>query len=262
MARELEGKSIVVTGAGRGIGEAIARGYAKAGAHVTIGDIDAGNAAAAAKRITDEGGTAIGVGVDVIKRAQVVAMLDAAEKAFGPLYGMVNNAGIAQIKSFLEITEDDWRRTMEVNSLGVMIGIQEAARRMIAHGKGGRIVNTASIAGKTGFEPLGHYCASKFSVVGFTQVAAKAFGRHQITVNAICPGIVGTEMWRSIGQQFYEMGLAKTPTEAFEQFSSQLLLGRSSVPEDLVGVALYFMSEGGSYITGQSINVDGGMVYH
>jgi meso-butanediol dehydrogenase/(S,S)-butanediol dehydrogenase/diacetyl reductase len=261
MTRELEGKSIVVTGAGRGIGEAIARGLAAAGARVTIGDIDAATATAAAKRISDEGGQAIGVAANVVERKQVAALLDAAQAAFGPLYGIVNNAGIAQILPFLLITEDDWRRTMEVNSLGVMICMQEAAKRLVAQGKGGRIVNIASIAGKQGYEPLAHYCASKFSVIGFTQAGAKAFGRHQITVNAICPGVVGTEMWRTIAQQFYDQGLAETPTSAFDAFAAGAVLGRSSVPEDLTGVCRYFMSEAGGFTTGQSVNVDGGMVY-
>ncbi len=143
MTRELEGKSIVVTGAGRGIGEAIAKDLAKAGALVTIGDVDGATAAAAAKRIGDDGGKAIGVAANVVDRAQVAKLLDAAQAAFGPLHGIVNNAGIAQILPFLEITEDDWRRTMEVNSLGVMICMQEAAKRLIAQGKGGRIVNMA-----------------------------------------------------------------------------------------------------------------------
>lgn len=261
MTRELEGKSIVVTGAGRGIGEAIARDLAKAGASVTIGDVDGATAAAAAKRIADEGGKAIGVAANVVDRAQVAKLLDAAEAAFGPLYGIVNNAGIAQIRSFLDITEDDWRKTMEVNSLGVMICMQEAAKRLIAQGKGGRIVNMASIAGKQGYEPLAHYCASKFSVVGFTQAGAKAFGKHQITVNAICPGVVGTEMWRTIAKQFFDQGLAETPTSAFDAFAAGAVLGRSSVPEDLAGVCRYFMSEAGGFTTGQSVNVDGGMVY-
>ena len=144
MARELEGRSIVITGAAQGIGEAIAQGLAASGANITIGDLDKERSEAAAARIRDQGGKAIGVAANVVDRAAVKALLDAAEKSFGPLHGIINNAGIVQTKSFLDITEQDWRRIMEVNSLGVMIGMQEAARRLIAQGGGGKIVNMAS----------------------------------------------------------------------------------------------------------------------
>jgi meso-butanediol dehydrogenase/(S,S)-butanediol dehydrogenase/diacetyl reductase len=127
------------------------------------------------------GGTAIGVAADVVSRAAVKSILDAAQNAFGALHGIINNAGIAQTKPFLDITEDDWLRIKQVNSLDVMIGKQEAAPRLIGQGNGGEIVNTASIACKQGFEPLAHYSASKFSVVGFTRLAQKRLGVTEST---------------------------------------------------------------------------------
>src|SRR5690606_20995198 len=152
--KPLAGKSIVITGAARGIGAAIAEGLAGAGACVTIGDVQPEAAEATAARIRDHGGQAIGVAADVRDRAAVADMIKAAVAAFGPLYGMVNNAGIAQARPFIEITEADWRRVMEVNSLGVLVSMQEAAKVMMAQKSGGRIVNVASIAGKQGYEPL------------------------------------------------------------------------------------------------------------
>ncbi len=261
MARELEGRSIVITGAAQGIGEAIAQGLAASGANITIGDLDKERSEAAAARIRDQGGKAIGVAANVVDRAAVKALLDAAEKSFGPLHGIINNAGIVQTKSFLDITEQDWRRIMEVNSLGVMIGMQEAARRLIAQGGGGKIVNMASGAGKQGFEPLAHYCASKFSVVAFTQAGAKAFGAHRINVNCICPGVVTTEMWKTIGREYREAGLGATDNTAYELFTAGITLGRSSTPDDLVGVSRFLMSPDSDYMTGQSLVVDGGMVF-
>lgn len=261
MTQELAGRSIVITGAARGIGETIAQGLAADGACITIGDLDKDQAEAAAARIRERGGKAIGVAADVTDRAAVKAMLDAAEKAFGRLHGIVNNAGIAQVKPFLEITEADWRRIMEVNSLGVLIGMQEAARRLIAQGGGGKIVNMSSIAGRDGAQLMAHYSASKFTVVAFTQAGAKDLGPHKINVNAICPGIVGTEMWKDIGRGFKEIGLGETEDSAFEAASTLAVLGRGSRPDDLVGVTRFLMSSGSDFMTGQSLVVDGGMVY-
>ena len=142
----------------------------------------------------------------------------------------------------------------------VRIGIQEAAKQFIAQGGGGKIVNTASIAGKQGYEPLAHYSASKFAVVALTQAAARAFGKHRINVNAICPGVVATDMWKLIDKGFKDEGLTSRDNEAFEGFSADILLGRPSRPEDLAGVSVFLASAGSDYMTGQSLVVDGGMV--
>lgn len=260
MSNSVKDRSIVVTGSARGIGEAIARGLAAEGAWLTIADINHADASAVAKSIVDAGGRAIGVEVDVTKRASVKAMIAAAVSEFGHLDVMFNNAGIAQVRPFLDITEDDWHRVMDVNGLGVLVGIQEAVRQMIAQGGGGKIINTASIAGKQGYEPLAHYSASKFSVVALTQAAARAFGKHKINVNAICPGVVATDMWKLIDKGFKDEGLTKRDNEAFEDFSSDILLGRPSVANDIIGISQFLASAGSDYVTGQSIVVDGGMV--
>lgn len=261
MPTDVKGRSIVVTGAGRGIGESIARGLAADGARLTIADLDRDNAESVARAIREAGGEAIAVGVDVRQRESVKAMIAAAVAAFGRLDVIFNNAGIAQTRPFLSITEEDWHRVMDVNALGVLICMQEAVRQMKAQGGGGKIINTASIAGKQGYEPLAHYSASKFAVVAMTQAAARAFGADKINVNAICPGVVATDMWKIIDKGFRDEGLTTRENEAFDGFAATILLGRPSRPDDLVGVSRFLASPDSDYVTGQSLMVDGGMVF-
>lgn len=261
MAGRLEGQGIIVTGGGRGIGAEMAKALAREGAGVAIADIQEDIARSTAAEIERAGGRAIPVVVDVRNRKSNVAMVEAAVRAFGSLDAMFNNAGIAQVRPFLEITEDDWHAVMEVNGLGVLIGMQEAARQMIRQGKGGSIVNTASIAGKQGYEPLGHYCASKFGVVALTQTGARAFAKDGIRCNAICPGVVDTEMWKVIDRGFKEHGLTARESEAFESFSQIAVLGRPSRPDDLAGCAVFLASQDSAFMTGQTLIVDGGMVF-
>ena len=196
MGNSVEDRAIIVTGAGRGIGRAIASGLAAAGARVVIADIDPATTEATAAEIRAAGGSAIGIAADVTSRASIRSLIAETVAHHGRLDAMFNNAGIAQVKPFNDITEDDWHRVMDVNALSVLIGTQEAAKQFIAQGGGGKIINTASIAGKQGYEPLAHYSASKFAVVALTQAAARAFGRDRINVNAICPGVVATDMWK------------------------------------------------------------------
>ncbi|MFO1140502.1 MAG: glucose 1-dehydrogenase [Paracoccus sp. (in: a-proteobacteria)] len=260
MSNSVEGRSVIVTGAGRGIGRAMAEGLARAGARVVIADIDPDTAQATAAAIRDAGGQATGMAADVTDRASIRALIAGTVASHGRLDAMFNNAGIAQVKPFNDITEADWHRVMDVNAMGVLIGIQEASKQFIAQGGGGKIINTASIAGKQGYEPLAHYSASKFAVVALTQAAARAFGKDRITVNAICPGVVATDMWKLIDRGFRDEGLTSRDNEAFEGFSADILLGRASQAGDLAGVAVFLASAGSDYMTGQSLVVDGGMV--
>jgi meso-butanediol dehydrogenase/(S,S)-butanediol dehydrogenase/diacetyl reductase len=260
MPGRLEGQRIIVTGGGRGIGAEMAKALAKEGGSIAVADIDEGIARETAQVIERAGGRAIAVRVDVRDRKSVAAMIDATVEAFGGLDTIFNNAGIAQVRPFLEITEEDWRNVMDVNGLGVLIGMQEAAKRMIAQGTGGSIVNTASIAGKQGYEPLAHYSASKFGVVALTQAGARAFAKHQIRVNAICPGVVATDMWKLIDKGFKDSGLTSRDNEAFETFAATALLGRGSRPDDMAGVALFLASADSAFMTGQTLLVDGGIV--
>ncbi|MBO9101653.1 glucose 1-dehydrogenase [Rhizobium sp. VS19-DR104.2] len=260
MTESLEGRVVIVTGSGRGIGAGIAGDLASKGAKVVIADLVAAAADAVAATIRSEGGDALGVAVDVSDRSSVKELIARTVSHFGRLDVMFNNAGISQTCPFLDVTEDDFNRIMKVNGLGVLIGTQEAAKTMIAQGTGGKIINTASIAGKQGYPLFAHYCASKFAVVAITQAAARALAEHKITVNCFGPGVVATELWQQLDREFMEHGLTSQPDQAINEFSQSILLGRVSVPKDIAGVTTFLASAGSDYITGQTVMVDGGMV--
>ena len=258
--QRLTDKSCVVSGAARGIGTAIAKRLAAEGASVGVVDVDIDGAQGVADEITGQGGKAIACRCDVSARADVKAMVHQVVDTFGSLDVIFNNAAVAEIRLFMDVEEEHWNRIMKVNGLGVLICMQEAARQMIDQGQGGKIINTASIAGKEGYDLQPHYCASKFAVVALTQAGARAFGQHGITVNAFCPGVVRTELWKQLDQEFIELGISERPGQAMDDFASRALLGRSSTPDDIVGLAAFLASNDSNYITGQSIMVDGGMV--
>lgn len=173
---------------------------------------------------------------------------------------MVANAGIAQVKPLLEITPEDWDHVMAVNLRGVFLCYQEAARQMIQQGTGGKIIGAASIVAYRPFPLLGNYSASKWGVRGLTQAAAMEWAEHGITVNAYCPGIVGTSMWDLIDEKLAENeGLRKG--EAIEKYSDLIVLGRVSVPEDVAAFVSYLASKDSDYMTGQSVMIDGGIQF-
>ncbi|MEN3267202.1 acetoin reductase [Pseudonocardia sp.] len=249
----------IVTGAGRGIGRGIALRLGKDGHAVAVNDIDKAKAEAVAAEITDGGGRALAVPADVTDRAAVFAMVDRVATEFGSVDVMVANAGIAQVKTILELTPDDLQKIFEVNVFGVVYSLQAAAERMIAQGNGGKIINAASIAAHSGFDYLGHYSATKFAVRALTQAAAKELAKHQITVNAYCPGIVGTEMWDLIDEKLGAyLGTAKG--EALANYSQLIALGRVQTPEDVAGFVSYLAGPDSDYMTGQSVMIDGGIV--
>jgi meso-butanediol dehydrogenase/(S,S)-butanediol dehydrogenase/diacetyl reductase len=260
MSSDLDGRSIIVTGAGRGIGAAIAADLAAKGARVAVADIDRANAEAVAAHIRQRDGEAKAFDVDVARRDSVRALVAGVAEAFGRLDVMFNNAGISKTLNFMDTTEEDFDRIMRVNGLGVMIGTQEAARQMIAQGGGGKIVNTASIAGKQGYPLFAAYCASKFAVVALTQAAARALAEHRITVNCFAPGVVKTELWQQLDSEFMDLGLTKEAGQAINEFSASILLARPSLPADIVGTTTFLASKASDYITGQTIMIDGGMV--
>jgi meso-butanediol dehydrogenase / (S,S)-butanediol dehydrogenase / diacetyl reductase len=253
----VHGKSIIVTGAGRGIGAEIARDLARNGAQVCLADRDVASARKVAKEI---GMGTIAAEVDVANRVSTRAMIAATVETFGKLDVIFNNAGISQTCPFMDVTEKDWQRIMDVNGLGVLIGTQEAARQMIQQGHGGKIINTASIAAKQGYPLFAHYCASKFAVAALTQAAARALAADKIAVNAFAPGVVRTELWEQLDREFMDLGLTQKPDQAINEFSQSILVGRYSKPEDITGVTTFLASTGSDYVTGQMFMVDGGMV--
>jgi meso-butanediol dehydrogenase/(S,S)-butanediol dehydrogenase/diacetyl reductase len=236
----VEGKAIIVTGSGRGIGEGIARDLAAEGARVAVADIDLAAAERVAAAIGKDGGEAIALQVNVTDRASV-------------------NAGISKAGQFLEATEEDWARIMGINGLGVLIGMQEAARQMIAQGGGGKIINTASIAGKVGEQIATIYCASKACVISLTQAGAEALGKHNITVNSFSPGFVKTPLWDGLDKDLISAGYRDEPNAVDHLAKTKAILGRVSTPDDLVGATTFLASSRSDYITGQNLMVDGGV---
>jgi meso-butanediol dehydrogenase / (S,S)-butanediol dehydrogenase / diacetyl reductase len=253
----VQGKVAIVTGAGRGIGAEIARDLVKNGAKVCVADL---NLAAARKVAKALGKSAIAVKVDVASRASTRKMIAATVKAFGRLDVMFNNAGISQACQFMDVTEKDWQRIMDVNGLGVLIGTQEAARQMRKQRNGGEIINTASIAAKQGYPLFAHYCASKFAVAALTQAAARALEPDKITVNAFAPGVVRTELWEQLDREFIDIGVTRKRDQAINEFSQAILAGRYSKPDDITGVTTFLASTASDYMTGQTVMIDGGMV--
>ena len=173
---------------------------------------------------------------------------------------MVNNAGFNKPEPFLEASETVWHQIMNVNALGVMIGIQEAAKAMIAAGTKGKIINTASIAGRTGYADFAPYSASKFAVVALTHAGARALAANGITVNAFAPGVVATPLWAQLDKDLMAMGVSSSPGEALKNFSSSILLGRAAQPADVVGTVRFLASPASDYMTGQVLIIDGGMI--
>jgi meso-butanediol dehydrogenase/(S,S)-butanediol dehydrogenase/diacetyl reductase len=260
MAERLTNRSVLVTGAGRGMGAGIARGLAAEGAKVAIADINKASAEEVAADLRTEGLSAIAVGIDVTDRTTVTAAIAATVAEFGRLDVMFNNAGLNKPMQFLDVTEDNWRMIMEVNALGVLIGAQEAAKQMIAQGGGGKIVNTASIAGRQGYAEFAPYSASKFAVIALTQAAARALAQHRITVNAFSPGVVETPLWAQLDKDLVAIKASEKEGDAFSAFASGALLGRAATVRDIVPTAVFLAGPDSDFVTGQVMAIDGGMV--
>ncbi|MFM9107097.1 MAG: L-iditol 2-dehydrogenase [Chloroflexota bacterium] len=254
MAGKLDGKVAIVTGAGSGMGRAIARRYAAEGARVLIADLNPEAARGVAAEI---GAAAAPFAVDVRDQAQAQAMVDAAVAAFGGLDILVNNAGVGKIIPFLDTTEADWDFMFDVNCKGLLWCSQAAARVMIAQGRGGKIVNLASQAGRRGEALVLAYCASKACVISMNQSIALALAPHRINVNAIAPGIVDTPFWDEVDRQFAKL-LNMEVGEPKRTFTKSIPLGRIEQPEDVTGAAVFLACADSDYITQQCLNVDGG----
>jgi len=256
----LKDRVVMITGGAQGLGEGIARRLAAEGASVIIADRNGTLAKSVAEDLQGQKLSALSVTVDVAERAQVQAAIRTAVAEFGRLDVMFNNAGFNKPLPFMDVDENNFNSIMRVNGWGVMLGIQEAARQMIAQGTGGKIINTASIAGRQGYAEFAPYCASKASVISLTQAGAREFAKHKITVNAFAPGVVVTPLWDGLEQDMLDKGVIKEKGEFINSFSSSILLGFPSKPSDLAGIASFLASPDSDYITGQVIMSDGGMV--
>jgi meso-butanediol dehydrogenase/(S,S)-butanediol dehydrogenase/diacetyl reductase len=260
----LAGRITLVTGAGRGIGRAIALRYARDGATVVVTDIDVVLAEAVTAEIVAAGGTAASMRCDVSDPDQSVAAVDFAIDRFGRLDVLVNNAGVVRVQPFLKVQPEDWDFIHAVNSRGLFFAVQAGAKQMLrqdapAPGRPrGKIVNVASIAGRSGRPMFAAYAASKAAAISVTQSAALAFA-PDITVNAICPGVVETEMWRTIDREWTSHD-GRPVGSAWADRQKVIPLQRPEQPEDLAGIAAFFAGPDSDYVTGQSYHVDGGVL--
>ena len=256
----ITGKVALVTGAGQGIGRGIALRLAKDGADIAIVDKNGKTLAVVAKEIQALGRRVTTFLADVSDRAQVYAAVDHAEKELDGFDIMVNNAGIAQVQAISNVTPEEVDRIFKVNVQGVLWGIQAAAKKFKVLGHKGKIINASSIAGHDGFALLGIYSATKFAVRALTQAAAREFASDGITVNAYCPGVVGTDMWVEIDKRMAEVTGAEIGA-TYKKYIEGIALGRAETPEDVAALVSYLAGPDSDYMTGQAPLIDGGMVY-
>lgn len=256
-----DAKLAIITGAGQGIGEGIAHRLAKDGYSIAVADINDETAPKVAADLVAEGYQAKAYHVDVAHRDEVFALVDAAVSDFGDLAVYVNNAGIAFIDTFVDSKPEDVERLLDVNLRGTYWGIQAAGKQFKKQGNGGRIVNAASLAGYEASALQSAYSASKFAIRGLTQSAAKEFAKDKITVNAYNPGIVRTKMRDAIDKKTAAIK-GKTIPEQQADCLSEIAIGREATPADVAEVVAWFVSPDAGYITGQSLQVDGGMRFH
>jgi NAD(P)-dependent dehydrogenase (short-subunit alcohol dehydrogenase family) len=253
----LQGKNAIVTGAGQGIGRAIALRFGAEGAVVGVADIAGDNAHAVADEILLGGGAAVPLAVDVRDRRAAADMVDKFATASGGVDILVNAAGVIRVRRLLEITEADWDAVIDVNCKGTLWCSQAAAATMVAQGRGGKIVNIASQSGRRGEKHGLVYCASKASVISMTQSMALALAPHSITVNALAPGIIDTPMWEDIDSQAAAL-LGLPLGEAKRKAVAQIPIGRIGRPQDVAAAAVFLASADADYVTQQCLNVDGG----
>ncbi|MFT5533874.1 MAG: meso-butanediol dehydrogenase/(S,S)-butanediol dehydrogenase/diacetyl reductase [Burkholderiaceae bacterium] len=254
------GKVVLVTGAGQGIGRAIALRLAKDGADIALVDINQEKIAAVAREVSALGRKAAVFVADVSQQDQVAKAVDYALKELGGFDIIVNNAGIAQVSALLDVTPEQVDHILKINVQGVLWGIQAAAKKLKALNKRGKIINACSIAGHDSFAMLGVYSATKFAVRALTQAAAKELASDGITVNAYCPGVVGTDMWVDIDKRLAEITGAEVGA-TYKKYVDGIALGRAETPEDVAGFVSYLAGPDSDYMTGQSPLIDGGLVY-
>lgn len=263
-----EGLVVAITGAAQGIGLGLAHAFASAGARLVIGDVQAEAAQRAAESLQAQGHQAVAVRADVTQVHDNQAWVSAAVQHFGRLDVAICNAGISQVKPFMDLEAEDWARMMAVNVTGTFLSLQAAARQMkrqtpLAPGRPrGKILTLASVAGRNGAGPIAKviapYRASKAAVISMTHSAAYTLA-PDLTVNALCPGLVDTDMWAKMDKDWAPMlGLAEG--EAFAQRVAAVPMGRAQQPSDVAGLALFLASPAADYLTGQAIHVDGGLL--
>lgn len=248
-------KTVLITGAANGIGLASANAFAKAGFQLVLTDINKEQVEAVAQKI---GSQAISFEVDVRNRMSIEQAFVQATEVFSRIDVVHANAGVSNMKHAIDLTEEDWDFNFDVNAKGVYLTNQVAVRHFLDKKIPGVIVNTASLAAKIGVPLLAHYSASKFAVLGWTQALAREHAKDGIRVNAVCPGFVKTAMQeREVKWEAELLGIK--PAEVIQSYVNQTPLGRLELPEDVADVVVFLASEGARFMTGQGINVTGGV---
>jgi meso-butanediol dehydrogenase/(S,S)-butanediol dehydrogenase/diacetyl reductase len=269
MDQRLSGKVAIVTGAGQGIGKAVALRLAQEGASIVAVDINGETAVATARELQALGRPAFAHSMDVGRLSASQLLVEHVAGVSGRIDVLVNAAGVARTQAFLELTEEDWDRVMDTNLKGTVFCMQAVGRQMIrqippevvAQGRAdrsyGKIVNFASISGRRGRSVQMAYAASKAAIISVTQSAALAFSSYNINVNAVCPGVIPTPMWDQIDRDRSRL-MGAQPGEALKAFVEKVPLQRAGTPEDVAAAVAFLCSSDADYITGQTLNVDGG----
>lgn len=256
----IKGKVALVTGSGQGIGRGIALRLARDGADVALVDVKADKIEAVAEEVRALGRKATTFVADISDRAQVQAAVDHAEKELGGFDIMVNNAGISQVRPLADVTPEEVEKIYRINVQGTLWGIQAAAAKFKARKQKGKIINASSIAGHEGYALLGIYSSTKFAVRALTQAAAKELASEGITVNAYCPGVVGTDMWVDIDKRMSEVTGAPIGA-TYDKFVGGIALGRAETPDDVAAFVSFLAGPDSDYMTGQAPLIDGGLVF-
>jgi NAD(P)-dependent dehydrogenase (short-subunit alcohol dehydrogenase family) len=257
---ELAGQVAIVTGAGRGIGRATALELARLGADIVVAELDKAGAERTASEVKAAGRRALALATDVTRRADLDAMVARTLADLGRIDILVNNAGIYRAAATLEVTEEHWDAVLDINAKALFFACQAVLPAMIAR-KRGCIVNLASMAGKVGSRTNLPYNASKAAVVSITKSLALAHAEHGIRVNCVCPGFVETDMWTMVAREQGKL-LGLSPEEFTRQRKAQVPLGRMEKTEDVANVIGFLATERAGYMTGQALNVTGGLVMH
>ena len=247
---DLKDKIAIITGARRGMGRSHALKLAEAGARVVVSDVSEEDCQKVVKEIEKGGGEALAVKCDVTKKEEADNLVKKTMEKFGKVDILVNNAGICQFKPFLELTQEEWDRTLDINLKGYFLCAQAAAKEMIKQ-KAGVIVNVASVASGQigiGMETLAHYCASKGGIIALTEALAVELAPYNIRVNAIAPGMIETPMIDPI----------KSDSKTMEAMLTKIPLGRAGEPEEVSNLVLFLASDQSSYMTGSTVVIDGG----
>jgi D-sorbitol dehydrogenase (acceptor) len=252
--KRLGGKTAIITGSARGIGKAFAEAYIREGARVVIADIDMDKAKQTASALGED---AIAVHCDVTSQNSIDAAVKTTIEAFGQIDILINNAAIFTAAPIVEIDRKDYARVFDINVSGTLFMMQAVARHMIERGKGGKIINMASQAGRRGEPLVAVYCATKAAVISLTQSAGQNLIGHGINVNAIAPGVVDGEHWEGV-DAFFAKYENKAIGQKKKEVSESVPFGRMGVAEDLTGMAIFLASAEAEYIVAQTYNVDGG----